>query len=87
MAGLYSARSEYRVEVAPPPQTRVAKHLAELGPRLEHLPRSERENARRLEAMARELLRRAANVEHDPHLEYELTMAADGICTALEEGL
>jgi hypothetical protein len=34
-----------------------------------------------------ELLRRADAAEEDPHLAYELTMAADGLCTALEEGL
>ena len=87
MAGLYSARSEHRVTVAPPAQSEVAAHLQALGPRLDKLPRSERENARRLEAMAHELLRRAHKSSHDPHLEYELTMAADGICTALEQGM
>ena len=87
MAGLYAARSDYRVLVAPPKQSVVAEHLSKLGPRLDELPPAEREMGRRLEAMARELLRRAHDSGHDPHLEYELTMAAEGICTALEEGL
>jgi hypothetical protein len=87
MAGLYAARADYRVQVAPPKRSVVADHLSRLGPRLDQLPTAEREMGRRLEAMARELLRRAQDSGHDPHLEYELTMAADGICTALEEGL
>ena len=87
MAGLYSARSEYRVEVPPPPRSEVARQLRELGPRLDELHTPERENARRLCNMARELLTRAERSGHDPHLEYELTMAAEGICVALEEGI
>ena len=87
MAGLYSARSEYRVEVPPPPRSEVARQLRELGPRLDDLHPPERENARRLCNMARELLHRAEQAGHDPHLEYELTMAAEGICVALEEGI
>ena len=87
MAGLYSARSEYRVQVPPPPRREVEKQLRELGPRLDKLKSPERENGRRLCNMARELLDRAQGAGHDPHLEYELTMAAEGICMALEEGI
>ena len=87
MAGLYAARADYRVSVAPPRVRAIAEHLENLEPRLDKLPPAEREIGRRLEAMARELLRRAGETGHDPHLEYELTMAADGICSALEEGL
>ena len=87
MAGLYSARSEYRVQVPPPPRSEVERQLRELGPRLDNLKSPERENGRRLCNMARELLRRAEGAGHDPHLEYELTMAAEGICVALEEGI
>ena len=65
----------------------VEEHLRALGPRLDRLKRSDREHGRRLEAMAKELLRRAGESEGDQHLEYELVMAADGICSALEEGL
>ena len=87
MAGLYAARSSFRAEVPPPVRGTVAEHLRALTPRLDGLPKQERENGRRLEAMARELLRRAEAAGSDPHLEYELTMAADGICSALEDGL
>lgn len=88
MAGLYIARSEHRVEVGGAPfRTDVQHHLELLGPRLDGLAPMPKENAQRLEGMARELLRRAADAREDGHLEYELTMAADGICTALEAGL
>ncbi len=87
MAGLYEARSGYRVEVAPPSRGGVSRQLRELGPRLDGLGSPERENARRLCSMARELLHRAERAGHDPHLEYELVMAAEGICVALEEWL
>ena len=87
MAGLYEARSEYRVVVAPPAIRQVKKQLEELSERLDDLGSPERENGQRLCGMARELLRRAEGAEHDPHLEYELMMAAEGICLALEEGL
>ena len=87
MAGLYSARSEYRAQVPPPPRREGEKQLRELGPRLDRLKSPERENGRRLCNIARELLNRAQGAGHDPHLEYELTMAAEGICIALEDGI
>ena len=87
MAGLYSARSEHRIEVTAPARDEIARHLEELGPRLDRLSQPRKSEGERLEQMARELLRRADAAGDDPHLEYELTMAADGICTALEAGL
>ena len=88
MAGLYSARKEHRVEVGRCPyRSDVEHHLDTLGDRLDGLSERKRNHASRLEAMARELLRQAERCGADPHLEYELTMAADGICTALEAGL
>ncbi len=88
MAGLYAARVEYRVQVEPPDPSEVKRHLAKLLPRMEALEEPQREQAQRLMAMARELLRRAQSAEgNDPHLEYEYAMAADGLCAALEEGI
>jgi hypothetical protein len=88
MAGLYSARKEHRVEVGGVPyRSDVEHHLDTLGGRLDGLSERKRNHASRLEEMARELLRQAGLAGDDPHLEYELTMAADGICTALEAGL
>ena len=87
MAGLYAARSEHRVEVKAPFRSDVEHHLETLEARLNRLSPAKRGNGERLDAMARELLRRAEAAGDDPHLEYELTMAADGICSALEAGL
>ena len=88
MAGLYTARIEFRERVEPPDTNTVKRHLAALRPRVEQLGEPEREQAKRLLAMARELLRRAMEADGtDPHLDYELTMAADGLCAALERGV
>ncbi len=87
MAGLYAARADYRIQVPLPSRADVVKHLNKLRPRLDKLKTSDRELASRLEAMARVVLRRAEGSSHDPHLEHELTMAADGLCSALEKGL
>jgi hypothetical protein len=87
MAGLYAARADYRIQVPLPSRADVVKHLNKLRPRLDKLKTSDREMASRLEAMARVVLRRAEGSSHDPHMEHELTMAADGLCSALEKGL
>jgi hypothetical protein len=87
MAGLYAARADYRIQVTPPSRAEIARLLNKLRPRLDKLSTSTREMASRLEAMAREVLRRAEGSSHDPHMEFELTMAADGITSALEEGI
>lgn len=88
MAGLYTARKEHRVEVGGAPyRTDIEHHLDTLGPRLDGLSERKRKHGVRLEAMARELLKQAEACGDDSHLAYELTMAADGICTALEAGL
>jgi hypothetical protein len=87
MAGLYSARVEFRVEVSPPTGRKVEKRLRELQPRLERLGQPSRDEAQMLLALAWELLRRADAAGDDSHMEFELAMAADGLCEALEEGL
>lgn len=87
MAGLYMARGDYRVEVPLADTGEVERLLKDLGPRLERLKRVENKDGRRLEAAARELLRRAGEEAGDAHLKYEWAMAADGICVALERVL
>ena len=87
MAGLYSARSEYRVEVAAPKLAALQHHLDTLDARLDGVTTRKTDEGHRLLDMARELLRRAVEHEDDHHLLYELVMAADGICSALEAGI
>jgi hypothetical protein len=86
MAGLYSARAEFRIEVPEPPAGGTEEHLRKLRGRLETLGRPSRPEAEMLLGAAWELLRRADAAGDDPHLEWELAMAADGLCTALENG-
>jgi hypothetical protein len=86
MAGLYSARVEFRVDVPVPSAGVIEEQLRKLRGRLETLGRSKRPEAEMLLGAAWELLRRADAAGDDPHLEWELAMAADGLCTALENG-
>jgi hypothetical protein len=87
MAGLYAARRQHRVDANAVYRTDVQHHLDTLGTRLDGLSPKLKEHGERLKQMARELLKQAETANGDPHLEYELTMAADGICSALEAGL
>jgi hypothetical protein len=86
MAGLYSARVEFRIEVPQPSDSRIEDELRKLRGRLETLGRPKHPEAEMLLGAAWELLRRADAAGDDPHLEWELAMAADGLCTALENG-
>jgi hypothetical protein len=85
LAGLYSARIEFRLEVPGPPPGAMEEHLRKLRGRLELLGRPERGQAEMLLGAAWELLRRADAAGDDPHLEWELGLAAEGLCLALEE--
>jgi hypothetical protein len=86
MAGLYSARVEFRIEVPQPSDSRIEDELRKLRGRLETLGRPKHPEAEMLLGAACELLRRADAAGDDPHLEWELAMAADGLCAALENG-
>ena len=85
MAGLYAARRKHQVDVPAPSPAEIEHHLQSIRPRLKGLGASA--GAKCLAAMAEELLRQAEASMDDLHLAYELTMAADGICSALEAGL
>ena len=88
MAGLLGARSEHRIQITAPDPEEVRRALTALMPRVEALHSPGKAQAQRLLGMARELLRRAQQTDGtDPHLDYELTMAAEALCTALEQGL
>ena len=85
MAGLFAARRQFVVEVDAVGNAAVVATLRTLPGRLGRLERET--GSERLRAMAEELGRRAEAAEHDPHLAYELTMAAHWICSALERKL
>jgi hypothetical protein len=84
MAGLYVARLQYRVEVDAPVDGKARRILDKLGDRIDKLRSLRGERSQRLLGMLRELVRRVD--AHDPHFQFELAMAADGLCEALEAG-
>jgi hypothetical protein len=87
MAGLYSAREQHRQQVASPTPEWLAKVIAETDNRLEKIEHEERGKGTNLFPVTVELLRQAEDADHDAHLAFELAMAADALCFALEHGL
>jgi hypothetical protein len=87
MAGLYAAREEHRQKVASPTPEWLAKVIAETDHRLEQIEHEERGKGTDLFPVTVELLRQAEDADHDAHLAFELAMAADALCFALENGL
>jgi hypothetical protein len=87
MAGLYAARDKYRQKVASPKPEWLEKFIAETDHRLEKIEGGERGKGTDLFPVTVELLRQAEDADHDAHLAFELAMAADALCFALENGL
>lgn len=87
MAGLYSARRKHRQKVTPPTPKWLAKVIAETGHRLEQIEHEERGKGADLFPVTVTLLRQAEDKDLDAHLAFELAMAADALCFALENGL
>ncbi|RXH55174.1 hypothetical protein [Granulicella sibirica] len=86
MAGLYAARISHRLDATPPPPEELERLLRKAAHHLDSLELPDLEGFEaRLPAMAEELLNRAeAALDHDPHLSWELAMAAESLCAALE---
>jgi hypothetical protein len=87
MAGLYTARRKHRQKVTSPTPEWLAKVIAETDRRLVQIEHEERGKGTNLFPVTAELLRQAEDVEIDAHLAFELAMAADALCFALENGL
>jgi hypothetical protein len=87
MGGLYEAREKHRQKVTEPGQERLARLVAEVGSRLEAVRGAERGKGKDLFPVTEELLRQAEDIDDDIHLAFELAMAADALCFALESGL
>ncbi len=87
MAGLYAARAEHKQKVTSPTPEWLAKVTAESDRRLEQIEHLERGKGTDLFPVTVELVRRAEGSDHDAHLAFELAMAADALCFALENGL
>ena len=87
MAGLYAARVKFKQKAISPTPEWLAKVVAETDRRLEQLEGKERGKGPDLFPVTVELARRAEGSDHDAHLAFELAMAADALCFALENGL
>ena len=87
MAGLYAARAKHKQKVTSPTPEWLAKVTAESDRRLEQLGHQDRGKGPDLFPVTVELVRRAEGSDHDAHLAFELAMAADALCFALENGL
>jgi len=87
LAGLYTARQKHRQRVTSPPPEWLRKVIVETDHRLEQIEYERRGKGADLFPVTVELLRRAEGADHDAHLAFELAMAADALCFALENGL
>jgi hypothetical protein len=87
LAGLYAARHKHRQKMASPAPKWLGDFIAETDRRLEKVEGKERSKGPDLYPVSVELLRQAEDADHDPHLAGELAMAAEALCSALENGL
>ncbi|HXC97603.1 MAG TPA: hypothetical protein VNU92_18020 [Edaphobacter sp.] len=87
MAGLYAARDKHKQKVASPTPEWLSKVIAETDRRMEQVKHADRGKGTDLFPVTVELLRQAENKELDAQLAFELAMAADSLCFALENGL
>jgi hypothetical protein len=87
LAGMYVARAKHKQKVTSPTPQWLAKLIAETDRRLEQVEHEERGKGTDLFPVTVELLRQSRDVKIDAHLAFELAMAADALCFALEHGL
>jgi hypothetical protein len=87
MAGLYAARAKHKQKATSPTPEWLEKVVAETDHRLEQIEHEVRGKGTDLFPVTVELVRRAEGSDHDAHLAFELAMAADALCFALENGL
>jgi hypothetical protein len=87
IAGLYLARRKHRQRVSSPTPEWLSRLMVETGHRLGELEGTERGKGNELYGVTEELLRQAQDPKIDAHLTFELAMAADALCFALESGL
>jgi type I site-specific restriction endonuclease len=87
MAGLYAARSKHKQKATSPTPEWLAKVIAETDHRLDQIEEEERGKGTDLFPVTVQLLREAEDADLDAQLAFELAMAADALCFALENGL
>ncbi len=87
MAGLYDARHKHREKVEPPRGPWLESFAAETSGRLKQVEGGKRGKETDVFPAAEELVRRALEAAGDQHMAWELVLAADALCFALENGL
>jgi hypothetical protein len=87
LAGMYVARAKHKQKVTTPTPQWLAKLIEETDRRLERIEHEERGKGTDLFPVTVELLRQSEDAKIDAHLAFELAMAADALCFALEHGL
>ncbi|MEO6802863.1 MAG: hypothetical protein ABI197_06435 [Granulicella sp.] len=87
MAGLYAARHKHREKVKAPSRLWLDGLLAETNARLKRVEGLERGKGADLFSVTEELALQASETGDDPHMAFELALAADALCFALENGL
>ena len=87
IAGLYMARRKHRQRVKSPTPEWLGKVMTETDHRLGEIEARERGKGTDLYPVTVELLRQAKDPKNDAHLAFELAMAADALCFAMEKGL
>jgi hypothetical protein len=87
MAGLYAAREKHRQKVVSPTPEWLKKVIGEVDHRLEEIATQKRGKGVDLFPVTLELVRQAEDAAYDAHLSFELAMAGDALCFALENGL
>lgn len=85
MAALYASRKDHAKKV-PPSAGKESKRLKKVGRRLEETSSEQKGDWTRVRSMGLELVRRAEAAGDDSHLSWEIRMAAEGLCDALEAG-
>ena len=86
-AGLYLARRKYRPRVSSPIPEWLGRVMVQTGERLVEIERAEREKDSDLYGLTVALLQLSQDPKIDAHLAFELAMAADALCFAMENGL
>ncbi|CAN5642382.1 hypothetical protein BH10ACI4_BH10ACI4_27340 [soil metagenome] len=84
MAGFYAARKDHLSGLDTPSSDKEEKRLKKVADRLEDLSDEQKGYWIRIRSMALELVRRAEGAGDDTHLQWELGMAAEGLCDGLE---
>jgi hypothetical protein len=87
LAGLYAARHKHRQKVKAPSRLWLDGLLTETNERLKQIEGLERGKGADLFSVTEELALQASESGDDPHMAFELAMAADALCFALENGL